>query len=462
MRASEGGPGQFGNRLGGSKDWLGFRIVFGGAGLFHGQVINAGFRCPETMKWLCCQLGAREHYAIPRALFRLGMLECLLTDAWVPPCCFLAKACGRRSKLTDRFDNELHDARVKACNSSLILFETLARAGGLRGWPKIVARNRWFQRKVVSVLRSQFSTLNYQPILLSYSYTALEPFRYAKARGWKTLLIQIDPGPEEEAIVAEEAARVPELAANWQPAPAAYWALWREECKLADQIVVNSEWSRDGLIRGGVPGDKLSVIPLAYETPEVTGQESEVGSARSYPARFTPERPMRVLFLGLINLRKGVARLLEAARILRDEPVEFWMVGPVEIANASAIGDAGKVKWFGPATREKAAEYYGNADVFILPTLSDGFAITQLEAQAYGLPLIASRRCGEVVQDNVNGLLLDDPSAEAIESAIRFCLENPNELARFSRCSTVGESYSVARLGERLFAVAPVTQPVSL
>jgi glycosyltransferase involved in cell wall biosynthesis len=414
------------------------------------------------VKWFCCQLGGREHYAIPRALLRVDMLGCLLTDAWVPPSSFLARICGRGSNLAERFHDELRDERVRAFNSSLILFETLARARGLSGWAKIVARNRWFQRKVVSSLRSQLSTINYQPVLLSYSYTALEPFRYAKARGWKTLLIQIDPGPEEEAIVAEEAARVPELGAGWQPAPPEYWAFWREECKLADQIVANSEWSREGLIRGGVPREKVSLIPLAYEAPEVTGQDSEAGSARSYPARFTSERPMRVLFLGLINLRKGVARLLEAARILRDEPVEFWMVGPVEIANANTIGDVGRVKCFGPVTRNLAAEFYRNADVFILPTLSDGFAITQLEAQAYGLPLIVSRRCGEVVQDNVNGLLLDAPSAEAIESAIRFCLQNPNELARFSRRSTVGESYSVALLGERLFAAAPVTQSVSL
>jgi glycosyltransferase involved in cell wall biosynthesis len=414
------------------------------------------------MKWLCCQLGAREYYAIPRALFRFDVLGSLLTDAWEPPSSFLAKVCRGGSKLRDRFHNELGDARVRSFNSSLVLFETLARVRGLSGWVKIVARNRWFQRKVVSFLCSQLSTINYQPILLSYSYAALEPFRYAKAQGWKTLLVQIDPGPEEEKIVAEEVSRKPELAADWQPAPPEYWALWREECNLADRIVVNSEWSREGLIRDGVPGDKLSVIPLAYETPEVTGWDSGVGSVRSYPARFTPERPMRLLFLGQINLRKGVARLLEAAQILRDEPVEFWMVGPVEIANASTIGDAGRVKWFGPATRKQAAEYYRNADVFILPTLSDGFAITQLEAQAYGLPLIASRRCGEVVQHNVNGLLLDDPSAEAIESAIRFCLQNPNELARFSRCSTVGESYSVALLGERLAAVAPITQSISL
>ena len=328
----------------------------------------------ETMKWVCCQLGAREHYAVPRASFRMEMLECLLTDAWVPPSSLLAKICGRESSLAERFHDELRNARVRGFNSSLILFETLARARGLSGWTKIVARNRWFQRKVVSFLSSQFSAINYQPILLSYSYTALEPFRFAKAQGWKTFLLQIDPGPEEERIVAEEAARVPELAAGWQPAPAEYWASWREECNLADRIVVNSEWSLEGLIRDGIPSEKLSVIPLAYEPPEISrlhlvtarqpGQKSaafaeapaarQVRFARLYPARFTAERPMRVLFLGLVNVRKGVARLFESARMLRDEPVEFWLVGPVEIANASTTGDRGSVKWFGPVTREKA------------------------------------------------------------------------------------------------------------
>ncbi len=413
-------------------------------------------------QWLCCQLGAREHYAIPRALLRVDMLGCLVTDAWVPRSSLLAKICGRRSNLAERFHDELRGTRVRAFNSSLILFEMLARARGLSGWTNIVARNRWFQRKVVSFLSSQPSTLDSQPILLSYSYTALEPFRYAKANGWKTVLVQIDPGPEEEKIVAEEVARVPTLGRGWQPAPAEYWASWREECKLADGIVVNSEWSRKGLMREGIRSEKLSVIPLVYEPAEVGDQNSDVTQVRSYPARFTNSRPLRVLFLGLINLRKGIARLLEAARILRNDPVEFWMVGPMEIANVSAISDAGRVKCFGPVTRKQSADFYKSADVFILPTLSDGFAITQLEAQAHGLPLIVSRSCGEVVQHNVNGLLLDDPSAEAIESAIRFCLQNPNELARFSRRSTVGEDYSVALLGERLFAVAPITQSVSL
>ncbi len=419
-------------------------------------------RIANEMKWVCCQLGAREHYAIPRALFRIGMFGCLVTDAWVPPSSLLAKCCGHSSKFRHRFHSELRDARVKAFNSSLLIFEMLARARKSRWWPKILARNRWFQRKIVSFLRSQVSSINSvkergshgalrsQLVLCSYSYTALEPFRYAKANGWKTLLVQIDPGPDEERIVAEETAREAELAGEWHPAPPEYWAFWREECKLADRIVVNSEWSREGLIRGGVPAEKISIISLAYEGAEIRNQKSEVGGARVYPKRFTADRPLRVLFLGLINLRKGVARLLEAARVLRDEPVEFWMVGPVEITDATKVTDAGRVKWFGAVTRNQATEFYRDADVFILPTLSDGFAITQLEAQAHGLPVIASKNCGKVVENGVNGIILDEPSAACITQALRDCIASPDWLEKLASASGVRDKFTIEALANQL------------
>jgi glycosyltransferase involved in cell wall biosynthesis len=411
--------------------------------------------------WICCQLGAREHYAIPRALFRLGILQDLVTDAWVPPSSLLSKCCGRSSKLAERFHDELSNAPVKEFTSSLILFETLASARGLKGWPKILARNRWFQRKIVNALTSlaagasaKVADIGHRtsdsPTLLSYSYTALEPFRYAKANGWKTVLVQIDPGPEEERIVAQEAARVPQLAAGWQAAPPEYWTFWREECKLADRIVVNSEWSREGLVRGGVPAEKIEVIPLAYAPQVGSGRLTEPRLQRKYPERFTFERPLRVLFLGLINLRKGVARLLEAARILRDEPVEFWMVGPVEIAKASAITDAGRVKWFGAITRNQATEFYRNADLFILPTLSDGFAITQLEAQAHGLPVIASKNCGKVVENGVNGIILEEPSAACIAHAVRDCIADPERLQKLASASGVRDEFTIDGLAQQL------------
>ncbi len=399
------------------------------------------------MKWICCQLGAREHYAIPRALLSRGMLGCLLTDAWVPPSSVLAKISA--ASLADRFHHDLSDARVIAFNSSVILFEMLARARRLAEWETIIARNQWFQRKVVGALKSQLSTRNYQPVLLSYSYAALEPFRFAKLHGWKTLLLQIDPGPEEERIVAEEVARVPALASEWQAAPPDYWASWRQECDLADRIIVNSEWSLEGLMRSGIPSEKLTSIPLAYEALEVGDRKAQIRQVRSYPSRLTRDRPMRVLLLGQVNLRKGVSRLLEAARTLRDEPVEFWMVGPVQIANETAVDNA-RVKWFGPVTRKETAEKYRAADVFILPTLSDGFAITQLEAQAYGLPVISSKCCGGVVENGRNGVILEEPSAECIAAAIRDCVADPNRLRILAAGSHVQNEFTTGMLGQRL------------
>jgi glycosyltransferase involved in cell wall biosynthesis len=204
------------------------------------------------------------------------------------------------------------------------------------------------------------------------------------------------------------------------------------------------------LIREGVRAEKISIIPLAYEAPDIGGRKSEVGGARSYPDRFTAERPLRVLFLGLINLRKGVARLLEAARLLGDEPVEFWMVGPVEIANASSITHAGRVKWFGPVTRKQAAEFYRNADLFILPTLSDGFAITQLEAQAHGLPVIASKFCGKVVENGVNGIILDEPSAACIAHAVCDCIASPDRLEKLAFVPPVRNKFTIQALAREL------------
>jgi glycosyltransferase involved in cell wall biosynthesis len=157
-----------------------------------------------------------------------------------------------------------------------------------------------------------------------------------------------------------------------------------------------------------------------------------------------------VLFLGQVNLRKGVARLLEAARMLRDEPVEFWIAGPVQVANAMTMADEARVKWFGPVTRKQVMEKYRTADVFILPTLSDGFAITQLEAQAHGLPVITSRFCGAVIENGRNGMILEEPSAACIAAAIRDCVANPSRLRDLGAASRVTNDFTIDALARRL------------
>jgi glycosyltransferase involved in cell wall biosynthesis len=424
-------------------------------------------------QWICCQLGAREHYAIPRALFHQRALEHLVTDAWGAPVSLVAILGGGRKsdirhgesvfpftpgydvtswRISGRWHQELRDAPVRAFTSSLLMFELLARARAISGWPKIVARNEWFQRKVVSFLRSQLPTINYQPILLSYSYAALEPLRFARSQGWRTVLGQIDPGPLEEEILAAEAEKEASLAPHWKRAPAGYWKSWREECDVADQIIVNSQWSFDALVGTGIGKEKLSIIPLAYEPT------SEARSFhRTYPDQFTDARPLRVLFLGQVNLRKGVARLLNAIRLLKDEPIEFQFVGPVQISVPDDLTNNPRVRWFGAVSRGEVDTFYRDADVLIFPTLSDGFGLTQLEAQAWSLPVIASRFCGEVVADRQNGLRLQEVCPAAIAEALRYCVHRPEHLRAWSENSVKPEKFGLNTLAGQLMSLSEAT-----
>lgn len=409
----------------------------------------ATLRNEELPSWICCQLGAREHYAIPRALHQVGQLAHLITDAWVPPQSALNQLpTPLFTNLRERFHADLTQTSVHAFTGSLMRFELTQRLQKTSGWERIIDRNHWFQKQAVQVLNAiapQLSSLNSPPTLFAYSYAALELFHYAKARGWRTILGQIDPGPTEEKLVLEEHARHSIYESTWQPAPPHYWVRWQEECSLADRILVNSFWSSQALQQAGIPANKIDIIPLAYEPPEQARD-----FVRTYPSAFSAERPLRVLFLGQVILRKGIAALLEAAELLRDQPIEFWLVGSPGIARPQQDNVPEQVRWIGSVPRSATAQYYQQADVFLFPTLSDGFGLTQLEAQAWKLPIIASRFCGAVVKDEVSGLILQDVTGEAIAQAIQFCLNNPLQLEALARAIPDSSCFSLSQLQQHL------------
>lgn len=394
-------------------------------------------------KWICCQLGAREHYAVPRSLQLKGLLDQFVTDLWIRPGTLLH---SWKKQLTGRFHPDLAAARITAPNAAALKFELRASLARENGWHLISRRNEWFQKQAVRQLSRNG---NGQQTLFAYSYAAAEIFKLAKDRGWRTVLGQIDPGPVEEEIVAELDKTSTLKHKHWEPAPRKYWDNWHDECALADTIVVNSTWSKEALLKEGVPEAKITVVPLAYE-----GFTNSRSFHRHYPRAFSRERPMRVLFLGQINLRKGVAQLLDAVKLLTGEHVEFWFVGPTQIHVPQDLKLHPQVRWFGVAPRVAAESYYRDADVFILPTLSDGFALTQLEAQSWKLPVIASHYCGEVVNDGRNGVTLEEVSGQAITEVLLELLRKPERLSAMSMRSGVDEKFSLKGLATALEGLA--------
>ncbi len=403
----------------------------------------------NNSRWICFQIGAREHYAIPRALARRGLLGSLVTDVWTTPDATLGKIPGRTGAIMrSRFETELVNADVHAFNKSFLVFEAAARLQRKSGWQTVIERNDWFQKHAVNTLRmlldkpaksnpqgpDSHSTkktpegkLNavdalhkdernstVPPVVFAYSYAAKEIFAEARRHGCKTVLGQIDPGPEEIKLVnrieAEHGAPL-----TVRP-PTEYRERWRDECDLADLILVNSEWSKELVVGGGLSDEKIVVVPLAYQTPG--NSNSTTVSREPVPDSFDTTRPLRMLYLGQVIARKGVIELAAAIDSLSDRPVHWTIVGGGDTVLMQRLAGCQNVEVIGQVERESAVEYYRDADVFILPTHSDGFAITLLEAAAFGLPIVASPFCGDVVRHGVDGLVLPDVSEGSIVSGI--------------------------------------------
>lgn len=399
-----------------------------------------------SASWICCQLGAREHYAIPRALHHNHQLQLLIVDAWASPFSPSASLLSYVSQgLKERFHLDLSTASVQAFTLSLLQFELIQTGRRIEGWERTIRRNRWFQRQALRYLQSNVHCFSPETVLFSYSYAALGLFQFAQQQGWRTVLGQIDPGPLEIELVAAAQAGDPQLAAQEHALPSVYWQDWRQECALADRIVVNSAWSQQLLTQAKIEPSKLHILPLAYEPPK-----SAKNFQRRYPQSFSAERPLIVLFLGQIILRKGVAALLEAAHQLQQQPIEFWLVGSVGITPPAWTQQASQIHWIGSVPRSQAAKYYQQADVFLFPTLSDGFGLTQLEAQAWKLPIITSEFCGDVVNPGKNGLRLSEVTGDAIAAALHYCLANPKQLEVFSQHADPLDRFSLLQLQHQL------------
>lgn len=385
------------------------------------------------MTWIVCQIGARENFAVARALDRQAALQLVITDAWVAPHHPLRGALGR---IGERSHAALA-GKVWAPTARAVLRELADRGAKRSGWRQILHRNAWFQRAAIGRLsRVQEKDVT----VFAYSYAAAEIFAHAKARGWRTVLGQIDPGPVEARMVDALYAAAGQAR---EKIPAEYWETWRRETELADTIVVNSDWSRQGLIEKGVAAEKIAVLPLACET-------TLTPAPWSAPERFDKIRPLRLLFLGQVTLRKGIDLALEAMRSLPDLPLQLDVVGPLQIAIPDWAEADPRIRFHGGVPRSAVAQAYADSDLFLFPTRSDGFGLTQLEAQAAGVPVIASTHCGAVVEDGMNGMLLDPLDAETLAGMLRKLSDDPARVAGLRQGTGLDPRFGLDALGTSL------------
>ena len=152
-------------------------------------------------------------------------------------------------------------------------------------------------------------------------------------------------------------------------------------------------------------------------------------------ARKDPSAPPEVLFLGRLTRQKDPLTFLEAAaRVHAREPrVRFSIVGsgelyPELVAKARELGLASAVRFIGFVSGAELAQSYARADAYVMPSVSEPFGLTPLEAAALGVPVIVSRTAG--VTEVLRSCLKVEPGdAEGLAEKILALLARP-ELRR--------------------------------
>jgi hypothetical protein len=275
--------------------------------------------------------------------------------------------------------------------TTVAALRSLARFGSL---PRLLGvRNAIFDRLVAAEVRRHPPA-----IAMPVDTAALQTILVARSVGVPSLLNQtIGHVAVGQRILLEEAERHPDWADSMPLAlPAGLVERARREALEADFILAPSSYVEATLIEIGVRPERILVLPYGVRTDRFSPARAE---ARK-------EGPFRILYVGQISQRKGLAYLLEAARRLGRTDIELLLVGSVVGSGAGLRRHEGLFRHLASRPHSELPEIYRSADLFVYPSLHEGSAQAIMEAMASGLPAIVTPNAGSVVREGIEGHLV--------------------------------------------------------
>lgn len=193
--------------------------------------------------------------------------------------------------------------------------------------------------------------------------------------------------------------------------------------QAVDRYVALTEFSRQKLIQGGLPAQKV-VVKGNFVSPS-----PDVG----------PGQGSYALFVGRLVPEKGLPTLLEAWRWLADDvPLKIIGDGPLASYVQETIKGDLAVEWLGPRPHAEVQELLGNARMLVLPsTWYEGFPKILVEALAKGTPVVASRlgAMAELIENGRTGLHFEPGDGGDLAMKVRQLIADPHRLTKMRQAA---------------------------
>ncbi|MEQ1517109.1 MAG: glycosyltransferase family 4 protein [Usitatibacteraceae bacterium] len=218
------------------------------------------------------------------------------------------------------------------------------------------------------------------------------------------------------------------------------WMIDREEREyaLADQIVTLSNFAFESFVVRGMAPERLINNPLGVDTARFSSTST---SDEARQKRIIAGNPLNVLTVGTLSAQKGAADLAAVASRLHNR-VKFAFVGTAVWSELAPYfpRDAGTITLNSRVPEDELSRFYSLADIFVFPTIQDGFAAVLLQAAAAGLPIIATTNCSapDFVVEGETGWIVPIRDPDAIVRRLIWCDENRTALAQMARAATAG------------------------
>lgn len=357
-------------------------------------------------------VGARDNYAIAKFFAKRKKLKCLITDYWLIFDCILFPKIIK-NKLNRRYDAKLLNFKIYSYTVIRILFSEIAKKLIKSKFSRWKNHDKQFTKFVIKKINKSKPDL-----IWGYTNANLEVLEYFK-QATSTIKIhnQIDPGIEYYNIQQQLWEANKEYEVEPEKLPKFFEERLRKEWELSDIIIVNSEFSKKCLVKNNVPDSKIEILPLIYESKKHI-KKKEFNSK------------LNIAFVGNVNLIKGFKLFIDVAKDLNGI-FNFVAIGNIFIKKEIVDYTKSFIEYVGHVSKFDLEERYQKIDILIFPTFCDGFGMVQLEAMSFGIPVIATKHCGSVVKDGINGYVIS--SKDQITNKLLILNENRDLLKILSK-----------------------------
>lgn len=217
----------------------------------------------------------------------------------------------------------------------------------------------------------------------------------------------------------------------------------KKSIELADLLIVPSFFVKETLEIAGVK-KPVEIVPFGTDLPQNF-------SEKDIKERLV--KPLKFIFAGNVNFRKGVNFLLEAWEKANLDDAEFLICGRVyrTIKRILRNFKLKNVKFLGYVNLD---DYFRKANVFVFPTLFEGSAKVVYEAMSYGLPIITTFNAGSIVVDGQSGFIIPIGDVDILADKILYFYNNRDKIFEMgTNAFKEVKNYSWKRYGENIFSI---------